>query len=239
MRKKILWLVISALLLTGSTTVVVKFVLTPISVFTVLEAHGGYNNKERSRFTQNATLTYYPHSADSPRRERKLRLSVDHSIVRFEKTGLNKDQRFWYNGQILVRTTFHVGTRPEVKVLNVTEANKIKFQMATFGLAPVLKRLSDPSTQVVYVGATAKGNQFQVNTADGPWFFYTKPNHLIDRLEVRDITITYGDYRTVDGLNLPFYQQVRKGATLIYEIRFDTFDFNPCICRRFFQSDLL
>lgn len=251
MRKSFLRIVVTALLLASGIAGVVLLVQrnngpsnqqprhNPNSVLAVLQSHG-YNNHERQSFRQNATMTYYSGSSVSPQilPERTLKLSINGSLVRFDKTAGNKDQRFLSNGQTLVRTTYHAGTKVEAKVLTGTEADSARFQIATFGLLPILRRLSDPGTQVTWVETTSKGNRFQVKTVNGSWYFYTTPNHLIDRLEVDNIIITYGDYRTVDGLNLPFYQQVSKGDKLLYEIRFDTADFNP-VAAELFQSNLL
>jgi hypothetical protein len=211
------------------------------SILTVLQAHSGHNDKEWPRFTQKATLRYYPAiSAGSQREfERELRLSQDRSVVRYDKATLDRKQSFLFDGHTLVRTTFDAGTQVEARVIDGVEAASIRFQIATFGLLPVLRRLSDPNTQVVYLGATSMGDRFQVTTVAGSWYFYANSNHLINRLEVNDINITYGDYRAVEGLKLPFYQQVKKGDKLLYEIKFETFDLNPVFDAGFFTSDLL
>lgn len=200
-----------------------------VSVFTLLQAHGGRGDREWTRFRQEGTLSYHiGASADSQHQvERKLSLSTDGPVVRYDRATLNINQSYLFYGNTLIRNTFQAGTQLDVKVVDGTEAASIRFQIATFGLLPILKRLSDPATQVVYVGATEKGDRFQVKTGGGSWYFYSNSNHLIDRLEVGEIIITYGDYRTVDGLTLPFYQNVRKGETLLYEIRFDTFELSP------------
>jgi hypothetical protein len=200
-----------------------------VSVFTLLQAHGGRGDREWTRFRQEGTLIYHIGASADPqsRFERRLSLSTDGRVVRYDRATLNITQSYSFDGNTLIRTTFQAGTQLDVKAVDGTEAASIKFQMATFGLLPILKRLSDPATQVIYVGTTEKGDQFQVKTGGGSWYFYSNSNHLIDRLEVGEINITYGDYRTVDGLTLPFYQNVRKGETLLYEIRFDTFDLSP------------
>lgn len=250
MRKNTLGFAIGALLLTGSISVVVKIsneknqpaARNPLSVFTVLQAHGGYNDQARSRFTQNATMTtYHPDDLGIPQNqpERKLKFSREGSIVRLDKTSLNKSHTFLFDGHTVVRTTHQPGTQPEVKVLNGGEAERAMFHLATFGPLPILKRLSDPHAQVVYMGATEKGNRFHVKTPRGVWDIYTNSNHLIERLEVEGATVTYGDYRKVNGLNLPFYQQVRKGNKLLWEIKFDAVDFTPVFADGFFKSDLL
>jgi hypothetical protein len=212
-----------------------------ISLSAVLQAHFGRNDKVWLAFTQTGTLTYYPNVPAGSQHmfERKLRLSMDHSLIRYDKATLKRNQSYLSDGHTLVRTTFNAETEVEARVIDGVEAASIKFQMATFGGLPILRRLSDPSTQVDYVGATSKGHRFQVNTAGGSWYFYTASDHLIERLEVNDLNITYGDYRTVEGLKLPFYQQVKKGNKLLYEIRFEPVDLNPVFAVGFFKSDLL
>ncbi len=168
--------------------------------------------------------------------ESRLRLAADHSFVKYDRTTLNRNQSFVFDGYAMVRTTFEGETRLEVKVLDSVEAAGIRFQVATFGLLPILRRLSDPSTQVVYLGTTSKGDRFKVKTAEDDWYIFTSPNHLIDKLEVEDLSITYEDYRTVDGLSLPFLQRVKKGDRLVYEIKFDTFDLNPVFAAGFFTG---
>lgn len=214
---------------------------TSISVFTVLQAHIGKNYKEWPRFTQKGTLTYHPDVSAGSQRvfERKLKLSVDRSLVRYDKATLNRNQSYLFNGHTLVRTTFDAENQVETRVIDGVEAASIKFQMGTLGLLPILRRLLEPSTQVDYAGTTSNRNRFQVKTAAGSWYFYTNSNNLIDRLEINDINITYGDYRTVEGLRLPFYQQVKKGDKLLYDIRLETFDLNPVFPVGFFKSGLL
>jgi hypothetical protein len=207
------------------------------SVFTLLRAHGGRGDREWTRFRQQGTLSYHIEAAGPQSRfERKLDLSTDGPVVRYDRATLNINQSYLFDGNTLVRTTFQAGTQSDVKTVDGTEAASIKFQIATFGLLPILKRLADPATQVIDVGATEKGNRFQVKTGGGSWYFYANSNHLIDRLEVGEINITYGDYRTVDGLTLPFYQNVRKGETLLYEIKFDTFELSPEFASGFFKT---
>jgi hypothetical protein len=206
------------------------------ALFTVLQAHNGHSHQDWLRFTQQGTLMYYTEISAGSRQvwESRLTLSSDHSFVRYDKAILNRNQRIRFDGNTLVSSAFEAETQLEVKTLDGVEAASIKFQIATCGPLPVLKRLSDPRTQVVHDGETANGNRFQVNTVNGSWYFYTNPNHLIERLEIGDINITYEDYRAVDGLILPFFQRVKKGDRLLYEIKFDTFDLNPVFAAGFF-----
>jgi hypothetical protein len=208
------------------------------SVLTLLQTHGGRGDRGWTRFRQQGTLSYHIEASAGPqsRFERKLNLSTDGPVVRFDRATLNMNQSYLFDGNTLVRTTFQAGTQLDVKPVDGTEAASIRFQIATFGLLPILKRLSDPAAQVSFVGAMKEGDRFQVKTGGGSWYFYTNSNHLIDRLEIGEINITYDDYRTVDGLTLPFYQNVRKGKTLLYEIKFDAFELGPVFGSGFFKT---
>jgi hypothetical protein len=206
-----------------------------VSVFTLLQAHGGRGDRDWTRFRQKGTLSYYVEAPAVPQHwvERKFNLSADGRVARYDRAALDLEKSYLFDGNTLIRTTFQAGTQLDVEAVDGAEAANIKFQIATCGLLPILKRLSDPATQVVYVGVTEKGDRFQVKTGGGSWYFYSNSNHLIDRLEVGEINITYGDYRTVDGLTLPFYQNVSKGETLLYELRFDAFELSPVFASDF------
>jgi hypothetical protein len=209
-----------------------------VSVINLLQAHGGRGDRDWARFREQATLSYHIEASAGLQRpfERKLNLSTDGPVVRYDRATLDINQNYFFDGNTLLRTTFQAGTQLDVDAVDGTEAASIKFQIATFGLLPILKRLADPATQVIDVGATEKGNRFQVKTGGGCWYFYSNSSHLIDRLEVGEINITYSDYRTVDGLTLPFYQNVKKGQTLLYELRFDSFDLSPVFASGFFKT---
>jgi hypothetical protein len=51
-----------------------------------------------------------------------------------------------------------------------------------------------------------------------------------------EINITYGDYRTVDGVTLPYYQKVQKGDRFLYDIKFEYFDLKRVFETGFFKS---
>ncbi|HET6979816.1 MAG TPA: hypothetical protein VFI24_26020 [Pyrinomonadaceae bacterium] len=237
MRKNFVSLsIIAGLLIAGGAIVTVS---NRVSVSTVLKTHGAYNVKLRSKYTQTATLTYFTNGSTGLQRvlDVKLKLSVNDTFARYDQTTFDGSQSYLLDGQNLIRSD--AGIKQEVKTLDATEAAAIKFQISTFGLLPMLKRISDQRSQVSYVGRTAKGHRFQVKTSKGSWYFYANSNHLIDRLEIENINITFGDYRTVQGMKLPFYQQVKKADKLLYEIKFDTFEFNPVFAADFFKSAAL
>ena len=200
-----------------------------VSVSTVVQTHAGRGPRNWTRFNLKGALQYrWNISTDAQGRfERKLTLCDEGPVVRYERVTLNTSQSYRFDGKTVVRTTSQSGTQLEVKTLDGVEAASIRFQIATASLLPILKLLSDPETKVVYLGPTSKGDRFEVTTKSGHWSFYSNLNHLIERVEVGEINITYGDYRAVDGLTLPYYQKVTKGDTVLYDVRFDTFELNP------------
>jgi hypothetical protein len=205
-----------------------------IFVLLVLKAHSNGSDRDWTRFSQTGTLRYYPHLATGSQRfERKIRLATDGPVVRYDRTTFDITQSYLFDGNILVSKASEDGSR---RPLDSVETESLRFQIRTSGLLPVLKRLSDPATKVVYLGATAKGDRFEVKTQNGSWYFYSNSNHLIDQLEVGEINIMFEDYRTVNGLTLPYYQSVRKGNALLYDIKFDTFELNPVFASDFFES---
>lgn len=206
-------------------------------VLTIFVAHCGRSDRELKKFFQEGTLRYYPQpSTGSQSFERRLSLAIDGPLVRYDKATLETSQSYSFDGNTVVRTTLKKGTRLEVKALNGVEAASIKFQIATSGLLPILKRISDPDAKVIYVGATSKGDRFEVKTANGSWYFHSNVSHLIERVEIGEINITYGDYRTVEGVTLPYYQKVQKGDRFLYDIKFESFELNRVFETGFFKS---
>lgn len=213
-----------------------------VTLNAVLQEHGVNKDMLRSVFKQDAILTVYGDSPIDPKPlvQQELNLSTNGSVIRLDKTTINKTESFLSDGQTLIQTIGKAGTQPNAKIPEDLGIAFVKFQMDSFGLLPVLKHFSDSNVQVVYLGATSKGNQFLIKTAVGDRYFYTNSNNLIVRVEAADeINITYGDYRTVDGLNLPFYQHVKKSDKLLYELKFQDPDFNPVFATDHFKSDLL
>lgn len=104
----------------------------------------------------------------------------------------------------------------------------VEFGVKTFGLVPVLKQLSDPATEVVYLGRTAyRQDKFDVKTATGRWALYTDMEHLISRIEAGGRVIEYANYRSVDGVQLPFIQRIFIGGHLAQELFFTRITLNP------------
>ena len=120
------------------------------------------------------------------------------------------------------------------------QSKSFEFGVKTFGLVPVLKQLSDPTTEAVYLGRTAYGqDKFDIKTATGRWTLYTDTEHLISRIEVGDKVIEYASYRSVDNVRLPFIQRLSIGGQLIQELVFTRIAFNPKLASNYFRRETL
>jgi len=202
-----------------------------------LQAHGGRSDRSWTRFFTQGTLTFNQYlSNQSLRFERKVRLASDGAVVRYDRATLDITESYLLDGNSLVRTVTQQGNQRQAKTMDGAEAARIKSLIAACSLLPLLKRLSDPGTTVMYIARTSKGDQFEVKTDKGTWYCYANANHLIERLDGGEVSIRYGDYRTVGGVTLPYYQEVWKGETLLYDIKFDSFDLNPVFVRGFFKT---
>jgi hypothetical protein len=209
-----------------------------VSLSSVLKAHGGSGDIDWQRFSENGTLTYFTGLSSVSRQqvERKLSFITNGPNIRYDRATLGSSQTYLVTGNRLLRIATDSEPSQKAKEVDGVEAAGIKFQIATFGLAPILKRLSDSGVQANFVSSSPKGAQFEVKTTSGFWYFYCNSSHLIERLEVGEITITYDDYRTIDGLKMPFHQNVSKGDTLLYEISLEAFTLKPVLARALFES---
>ena len=128
----------------------------------------------------------------------------------------------------------------EVNPMTDFQSKSVEFGVKTFGLVPVLKQLSDPTTEAVYSGRTAyRQDRFDIKTATGRWTLYTDTEHLISRIEVGDKVIEYASYRSVDGVRLPFIQRLSTGGQLIQELVFIRIAFNPKLASNYFRRETL
>lgn len=211
----------------------------PSSVLTVLEAQSGQRYQQWPAYTQTGTRRIYEEASPNHiiKVERRVSLSTDGTVVKYvQGNSPDQNQSFIFDGHSMLQRTVRAGIKLQPTVVQDSAAASLKFHLATFGLLPILKRISDAGARVDYLGATEKGDRFQVNSPGGAWYFYTNSQHLIDQVEVDDLTIAYGKYRAIDGLNLPFYQRVRKGDRLMYEIEITSLELNPVFPPGFFES---
>jgi hypothetical protein len=66
---------------------------------------------------------------------------------------------------------------------------------------------------------------------------YADSEHLIRRLEFRDNAIEYDDYRTVEGVRLPFGQRFFVRGQLYYELSFTKIDLKPAFGSDYFSHE--
>lgn len=195
------------------------------SLSDTMQAHFGGANKTWPGYTQTG-VRVPPHGTGQA--EQKVSFSTDGTLIRYEEgEAAVYLQVFVYDGHTLVERVIQGGGEVEPRMVEGAETAPVKFQMATFGVLPLLKRLAAPEAKVTLIDTTPDGDQFQVDTAAGSWCVFTDHEHLIERVKVGDVTIEFQDYRNVQGLTLPFTQTVTQGTQLKYRINFDAVKIAP------------
>lgn len=125
-----------------------------------------------------------------------------------------------------------------LKPVSEAAAGGIAFSVKTFTLVPLLKQLADPATVAVYLGRTAFGHdKFDIQTATDRWTIYTDARHLICKVEARNRSIAYADYRLVDGVRLPFIQRLSRDGRLLQELIFTRIHLNPRLPTDYFSRE--
>lgn len=128
----------------------------------------------------------------------------------------------------------------EANQMTDSQTRGVDFGVKTFGLVPILKQLSDPATEVIYLGRIAVGqDKFDIKTATDRWVLYADAEHLVSRVEMRDKSIEYANYRSVDGVRLPFIQRLSIGGQLFQEIVFTTINLDLKLPSGYFSREAL
>ena len=128
----------------------------------------------------------------------------------------------------------------EANQMDDWQSRSFEFGVKTFGLVPVLKLLTAPTTEATYAGRTPYGqDKFDIKTATGRWALYTDTEHLVSRVEVGDKVIEYAGYHSVDNVRLPLVQRLSIGGQLIQELIFTRIALNPKLASNYFKRETL
>lgn len=220
---------------------------SPLSIGEVLSAHNVAQRAALSAFSAEAVkLTSRPPGIDPQMTsffERQVSVVVNgDSYKRHTADPLGLREQFdLFDGSAPYHAVIEQGRLAEAAhPMTDSEARGVEFGVKTFSLVPILKQLSDPATESVYLGRTVYGqDKFDVRTTTDRWTLYTGAEHLICRLEVRDKVIEYANYRSIDGVRLPFIQRLSIGGHLFQEIVFTRIDLNPKLPSGYFSREAL
>jgi len=128
--------------------------------------------------------------------------------------------------------------------LGDTDYRAVKSAILRFGLIPFLRQLQDTTATTVYL-EQVEGNQKKlvVKTASEDLTLYVDSQHLIRKIQVprnhHNLTMEYDDYRTVDGVQLPFSQRIFADEKLVYELFFTQINLTPSFPVDYFSRDAL
>jgi hypothetical protein len=221
---------------------------SPISIREVLLAHNiPQRLEDLSAFSAEAVrLTSRPRGIDREAAsffERRISVVMaGNTYKRHMADPLRQREQFdLFDGIMPYHAVIEDGQQAEeAKQVTESQARGVEFGVKTFGLAPILKQLSDPATEVAYVGRTAYGqDKFDVKTATDRWTMYADMEHLICRIESGDKAIEYAGYRFVEGVRLPLIQRLSIGGQLIQELVFTKIAFNPKLPPGYFSREAL
>lgn len=222
--------------------------IQPLLISAVLKAHSVPQRPDvLSAFTAEAVkLTSYDGGVEGePPKffERKVSVSAQgRAFKRHKADPLGLRERIdLFDGRLAYHAEFESGREaPEVSHVGDLPSGAVEFSVGTFGLLPVLRRLSDPATEAVYVGHRAgRQHEFKVVVNNDNWSVYSDERHMIRRLKIGNRTIEYADYRTVEGMLLPFIQRFSVGDRLVYELVFTRIELTPSFPAGYFTHDAL
>jgi hypothetical protein len=219
-----------------------------VSIGEVLRAHNVPRDPDLllASVAEAVKLTSYTdaHDSNSPGFfERKIKVSIGVGGFKRHKTdvlGLREEFDL-FDGRNAHQSVVETGKKAkEVDQMSDSRFRAVAFGVNTFGLVPILNQLSAQRAEVNYLGRTARGeDMFELRMATGSWTLYTDQQHMIRKLERGNRTIKYADYRSVDGVRLPFIQRVYIEGRLAYELVFKRIDLNQTFPAGYFSREAL
>lgn len=175
--------------------------------------------------------------------ERAIEASVKGNAFRLDKvdpSALRKEVEM-FDGELLRTIAIEKGKIIEESNQKVISPhNSVEFNIKNLGLVPVLNYLSDPATKIDFLGHTIrKENKIEVKVGASSFIVYSDAAHIIRRVEIGKYTIEYGDYRNLEGMQIPFIKRVFARGHLVYELIFTEIDLHPVFSDKHFSLTAL
>jgi hypothetical protein len=252
--KKLIWtlaLCIGLVISAEIATAISKRISKParqISLQTVLQSHNVPRGGDplSSTISEASRFTYFESGPDTGKQdffERKTVVYTSHNAFKVSRTdpmGLRKQIDASDGIQENVHAEYtkdRAGQNPYQ--MQDAQLASSRFFVGTFGLAPILKQLSEPSTTEVWLGSDNGEDILSVTGPAGAWMIYVNNKGLIHRVEIGKCILEYGDYRVVNGINLPFFQKLYVGNKLVYELTFSRIELNHDFPQDFFSKEMV
>jgi hypothetical protein len=119
----------------------------------------------------------------------------------------------------------------------------VKFNVLTFGIIPLLRRLQDSTVKAVCLRGEEGQEGLALEFASFTWTLYLSREYLIRKVEVihngHFLVIEYDDYGTVDGVQLPFKQSLFADGRPVDELSFIKYDLSPSFAEGYFGRDAI
>jgi len=144
-----------------------------------------------------------------------------------------------FDGQVGYYSVVEKGTAvDQPRLMDSERLRAVKFSIDAYGLVPILQTCSGPAVEAVFLERTPRSlDKFAVRTEAGEWFVYVDRSHRIVRVDIGDKILQFADYRSVNGLQLPFIQRMSLGSQLIYQLTFSTIELNPSFPTGYFSRE--
>jgi hypothetical protein len=163
--------------------------------------------------------------------ERRVSVSVIDTAFRLDKVdpAALREESEMFDGQVLHTTVIEQGKQIEDRSeMGASQYETVEFGIKNMGLLAVLNHISDPRAETAYLGLTArKEDKVEVKVTGGSFIVYADQEHRIRKVVVGRYTMEYADYRSVEGVLLPFIERVFVKGHLMYELVFTGIDINP------------
>lgn len=132
----------------------------------------------------------------------------------------------WYS--VLDASNPESSGRSQRSSMNSVRVKEVDFQVRIFGLIPLLRQIAATNPESIsQEPAPGLPERFRVKALDGDLVVSTDPGRRVHQIEVGDKTLQFADYRTVDGVQLPFFERVWSNSSLLYELVFSKIEFKP------------
>jgi hypothetical protein len=156
--------------------------------------------------------------------ERKVEISVSGDAFRIDKVdpagAVREIETF--DGEALETVVVENGKKVERSSRKAASPHDaVEFNIKNLSLIAVLSYLSDSATKITFLERTMrKEDKIEVKVGASSFIAYLDAARIVRKVEVGKYTVEYGDYRMLDGLQIPFVERVFVKGDLLYELAF-------------------
>lgn len=241
---------IGALLMVIAVYKIKERAITASFVTKLLQAHNVGQSPDTLAITAVEAKRLAYHYADP--QSKSPRLVLQQVAVYFKGNAFRREKRNWQgqplqidlsDGEMTYRSGINGGgSLGHANQLEDWESPNVEFKVLTFGVIPLLRRLQNSAGQAVYFrGEDGQPDRLKIEFASVICTLYFDEEHLIRKVEMvhkgHFLVMTYDEYKTVAGIQLPFKQLFLADGMPVDELEFIKYDLSPSFAENFFSPD--